>query len=146
MLYRIHLATTRLVLESDNLKHWWMVTSSRTSSPMQMAQAVVPSYNASTVAQSTSTSDPSTVDEISAYSLQCGADQIIQQIITEKLKQVRMFKYFSRCPQFRADGMRPIQPICNCILRTNFIILAKNQRYFLPCKNGTLSDATFALL
>ena len=91
MLYRIHLATTRLVLESDNLKHWWMVTSSRTSSPMQMAQAVVPSYNASTVAQSTSTSDPSTVEEITAYSLQCGADQIIQQIITEKLKQVRFF-------------------------------------------------------
>ena len=94
MLYRIHLATTRLVLESDNLKHWWMVTSSRTSSPMQMSQAVVPSYNASTVAQSTSTSDPSTVEEISAYSLQCGADQIIQQIITEKLKQVRLFNYF----------------------------------------------------
>ena len=90
MLYRIHLATTRLVLESDNLKHWWMVTSSRTSSPMQMAQAVVPSYNASTVVQSTSTSDPSTVEEISAYSFQCGADQIIQHIITEKLKQVRL--------------------------------------------------------
>ena len=94
MLYRIHLATTRLVLESDNLKHWWMVTSSRTSSPMQMAQAVVPSYNASTVVQSTSTSDPSTVEEISAYSLQCGADQIIQHIITEKLKQVRFFNNF----------------------------------------------------
>ena len=90
MLYRIHLATTRLVLGSDNLKHWWMVTSSRTSSPMQMAQAVVPSYNASTVVQSTSTSDPSTVEEITAYSFQCGADQIIQQIISKKLRQVRL--------------------------------------------------------
>jgi len=87
VLYRIHLATTRLVLESDNLKHWWMVTSSRTSSPIQMAQAVVPSYNASTVAQSTSTSMPSPVEESAAYSLQCGADQIIQQIISEKLRQ-----------------------------------------------------------
>ena len=100
VLYRIHLATTRLVLESDNLKHWWMVTSSRTSSPMQMAQAVVPSYNASTVVQSTSTSDPSTVEEITAYSLQCGADQIIQHIITEKLKQVRLVNYFG-CRAFR---------------------------------------------
>jgi predicted nucleotide-binding protein (sugar kinase/HSP70/actin superfamily) len=67
---------------------------------MQMAQAVVPSYNASTVAQSTSTSDTSTVEEITAYSLKCGADQIIQHIITEKLKQVRLLTYFGCHSQF----------------------------------------------
>ena len=124
MLYRIHLATTRLVLESDNLKHWWMVTSSRTSSPIQMAQAVVPSYNASTVAQSKRTSNHITVEEVSAYSLQCGADQIIQQIITEKLKQVRMFKYFRRCPQFRADGLlRCLAQTRACGLSNQFAIV-----------------------
>ena len=84
VLYRIHLATTRLVMESSSLSDWVMVRGVRTSSPQQL---VVPgSYDTSTEVPSNST----TTHQPVVYTLQCQPDKIIQGIVQDKLAQVRL--------------------------------------------------------
>ena len=79
VLYRIHLATTRLVMESNTLADWVMI---RSTSPQQL---VVPStQNTSREVQSNST----TTQQPAVYTLHCEPDKIIHKIIQDKLKQV----------------------------------------------------------
>ena len=100
VLYRIHTATNRLMMESQNLKHWWMVT--RTSEavlsyPSQMAAhsvSVQDSYHVRNVTNSVNTSVTNSAHEREAdsdgtYSFQCGAEEIIQNILKDKLTLVR---------------------------------------------------------
>ena len=91
-------------MESQNLKHWWMVT--RTSEavlsyPSQMAAhsvSVQDSYHVRNVTNSVNTSVTNSAHEREAdsdgtYSFQCGAEEIIQNVIKDKLSLVRKFKY-----------------------------------------------------
>ena len=79
VVYMLHLATTRLVMESARLSDWVMVRGVRTSS---LQHLVVPdSYDTSTEVSSGSTTT-------THHTLQCHPDKIIQRIIQNKLDQV----------------------------------------------------------
>ena len=82
VLYRIHLATTRLVMESNNLADWVVI---RSSSPQQLA--VPSSHNTSKEVQSSS----STTQQPPVYTLHCEPDKIIHKIVQDNIKQVILY-------------------------------------------------------